>query len=86
MRIELTQGCICDSFEIDGQSVIEMSVDELKTAFSKMCDYIMQLPQENSYDLQNALHNLIETFAPCEHSEEACECCGDFIDTYILEI
>ena len=86
MKIELVQGCICDSFEIDGKPVIEMSVDELKTAFSKVYEYIMQLPQENSYDLQTALYNLVSTFAPCEHSEEPCDCCGDFIDTYTLEL
>lgn len=86
MKIELVQGCICDSFQIDGQPVYDMSVEELKTAFSKVSDYIMQLQQENSYDLQSALYNLVSTFSPCEHSEEPCECCGDFIDFYTLEL
>ena len=86
MKIELIQGCICDSFEIDGQPVYEMSVEELKNSLSKVYEYIMQLPQENRYDLQSALYSLVTTFAPCEHSEEACECCGDFIDTYTLEL
>lgn len=86
MEIELVQGCIADCFEIDGQPVYDMSAEELKIAFSKMCDYIMQMQHDTPYNLQNALYNLVETFAPCEHSEEACECCGDFIDTYTLEL
>ena len=86
MKIELVQDCIAGCFEIDGQSVCDMSVEELKIAFSKMCDYIMHMQHDTHYDLQNALYYLMEIFAPCEHSEEACECCGDFIDTYILEL
>lgn len=86
MKIELVQGCIADRFDIDGKPAYDMSVEELKIVFSKVCEYVMQLPQEQTYNLQNALYNLVETFAPCEHSEEACECCGDFIDTYTLEL
>lgn len=86
MKIELVQGCIADRFDIDDKPADAMSVEELKTAFSKVCEYILQLPQEQPFILMSTLYNLVETFAPCEHSEDACECCGDFIDTYTLEL
>jgi hypothetical protein len=86
MKIELVRGCIADRFDIDDKPAYAMSVEELKTAFSKVCEYILQLPQEQPYNLRDALYNLVETFAPFECSEDACECCGDFIETYTLEL
>lgn len=37
-------------------------------------------------DLQIAIRNLVELFGDCECSEDACECCGDFVETYTMEL
>ena len=87
MKIEIIQGCICDSFEIDGKPIHDCTIDELKDALTKSYDYVVRnADDERVSNLQIAIRNLVELFGDCECSDDACECCGDFIETYKLEI
>ena len=87
MNIELVQGCIADSFEIDGKPIHDCTIDELKDALTKATAYVVsKANDEHISDLKIAIHNLVELFGDCECSEDACECCGDYIDTYTMEI
>lgn len=87
MKIELTQGCICDGFYADDERIIDMSIEELKDIFTQLTDYVKGLPLEDKkFALYEAIYNIIELFAQHETSDEPCECCGDFIETYTLEI
>lgn len=87
MKIEIIQGCICDSFEIDGKPIHDCTIDELKDALTKSYDYVVRnADDERVSNLQIAIRNPVELFGDCECSDDACECCGDFIETYKLEI
>lgn len=87
MKIELVEGCIADSLDIDGKAIYEYSTEELKDVLTKATAYAVNKAEEGDiYNLQTAIRYLVEMFGNYKHSEDACECCGDFIDTYTMEI
>ena len=87
MKIEIIQGCICDSFEIDGKPINDCTIDELKDALTNATAYVVsKANDERISDLQIAIRDLVELFGDYECSEDACECCGDFVETYTMEI
>ena len=87
MKIEVTNGCMAYDFEIDGKSIHDCTIDELKDALTKATAYVVgKADDERISDLQIALRNLVELFGDCECDGIPCECCGDFVETYTLEI
>lgn len=52
MTIELTMGCICDAFEVDGMPMQAKSLEELKNIVDAQ---LKNVRQSNDY---NALYNL----------------------------
>jgi hypothetical protein len=38
MKVELVQGCVCDSFEVDGKSVTDFSTQEVKDLLKKQIE------------------------------------------------
>lgn len=87
MKIEIVEGCIGDSFEIDGKNILDCTLEELKDALDKVTKYALSIADESKmYALQEAIRTLTEDFGEYESPDEPCECCGDFIETYTLEI
>jgi hypothetical protein len=87
MKIEVVNGCMAYDFEIDGKSIHECTIDELKDALTKSTAYVVsKANDERISDLKTAIRNLVELFGDCECLEDACECCGDFVETYTIEI
>ena len=81
MKLEYTYGCICDSLSVDGVETIDMNIDDLKSVVHKLVDR-----EQDIAVLQDLFTSCMQSQAECESSDEPCECCGDFIDTYTLEI
>jgi hypothetical protein len=87
MKIEITNGCMAYDFEIDGKSIHDCTINELKDALTKANSYAVNKANDESVcDLQTAIRNLVELFGDCECDGIPCECCGDFIDTYTMEL
>lgn len=90
MKLELTEGCICDSFTADGKDIYSMSEKELKdilkTAVAKITT--TKYEDENKiYQLQNTLYEIVSRFYDeYECDNEPCECCGDFVETFKMEV
>lgn len=89
MKIELVQGCIADRLDVDGKPIMDMSEDELKDILIKVANNVAQKelqPYERLW-ITESVRVLVEYFSDTiECSERPCECCGDFIETYTLEI
>lgn len=89
MKIELVRGCIADRFDVDGKPMMDMSEDELKDILIRVVKKVVQKKLE-PYDrscIEESIRLLVEYFSDTlECSEEPCECCGDWIDTYTMEI
>lgn len=87
MKIEIVEGCIGDIFEVDGKNILDCTLEELKDALDKATKYALSIADESKmYALQEAIRTLTEDFGRYESPDEPCECCGDFIDTYTLEL
>ena len=81
MKIVLTQGCICDSLEINDKEEIELTDNERQEAMNKVCEWLKKHP--------HYLNHLLQHMVPWEGEYEdlgTCEQCGDTVDRYTLTI
>lgn len=81
MELEYTYGCICDSLTINDKETIDIPIDTIK-------DVIQELlySETDLAVIQDILISLITSQGTYECSDKPCECCGDYITTYTLEI
>lgn len=94
MKLELTEGCICNSFTdrftADGKDINSMSEKELKDILKAVVEKIINTKYEDEntvYYLQNTLKDIVSLFCDeCKSDDEPCECCGDFVETFKMEI
>jgi hypothetical protein len=90
MKLEIIEGCICDSFTADGKDINSMSEKELKDILKAVVAKITNIKYEDenkvSY-LQTILRDIVSLYYDeYEIDDEPCECCGDFIDTYTMTV
>lgn len=76
----MTRGCICDSLTVDDVEEINLDNDRRKEVIKKIFDNMK--PEDLNYLLQW----YIEEFGEYESDDEPCECCGDYVERYWLEI
>ena len=90
MKIEYTDGCICSGFYADDERMIDLSEEQIKDILKRVVDKVCNKPQMSEGQkiaLREAIRILVEDFPDqCECSDEPCECCGDFVYTYTMEI
>lgn len=89
MKIELVSGCINDSFTADGKEFNSMNEMELLIILLKVAN---KLSKKTDYsasqkaDLQSAIARLIEIAPDTYTVSDTCECCGDYTETWIMEV
>lgn len=93
MEIELTHGCNCEAFEADGNNVYKLPDELLLAMLSLMARKISfkwrecELEDWRRIELAKILSDMVEHFPDKEeHSNKPCECCGDYVETYTMEI
>ena len=94
MKFELIEGCMAWGFEADGKPVEHMSTQELKDAILKIADKISKIEVNTLQDTlefnnkaYRIVHEMVYNFYDdYECSSEPCECCGDWVETYKLEV
>lgn len=80
MKIELTSGCTLDSLQIDGKRFEDLSHREMRdTIFSLITEFTDE-------DLYNEIIRSIVYYKGEFKDGYKCEQCGDFVETYTLEI
>lgn len=82
----MTRGCVCDWLGIDGIKEIDMTNEQRLQYFYKICDRIPYLKDGDSSWFNQFLQWVVEEFGDYEVSEHQCECCGDYVETYTLEV
>lgn len=81
--MELTRGCMANSLTVDGTEEIYLSEDKRLEVKKQIGKWILK----SDISLNNLLVLLLEHFHDeYDCSDEPCECCGDFIETYKLDI
>lgn len=85
MKLELTEGCNCCAYEVDNKPVSILTTQELTDLLQKQFEYALK---EGGWDaLYRLSYHLAEEFYDTyECSDEPCECCGDYVETYTMEI
>lgn len=92
MKIKLTQGCICYAFTANDKPFTEMNDEQLIVLLSRMARTIAfkwrekELEDWRKFELIGLLRDLTENFPDTETHSQPCECCGDIIDDYTLEL
>lgn len=59
-----------------------MTLVKLKHLNNKICDFLKQHPEDLNYLLQD----IIPRYGEFDCDNKPCECCGDTVITYTLEI
>ena len=82
MKLEYISGCIADYLGIDDIREVDMTDEQRKYYNDKICDFLKQHPEDLNYLLQE----IIPRYGEFDCDNEPCECCGDTIISYTLEI
>lgn len=80
MKLQMTRGCICDSLTVDGKPEIELSELEKRHCKNLIFSYLGLM------DLNYLLQLVLENFGEYSATDKPCECCGDIIENFELEI
>ncbi len=83
MKIELTEGCIAWSLTIDGEEEINLTDEARIKVYQKIFEWLKDKPDQLNTILQRLVPYLAQNY---ETTDEPCECCGDYVDTYTWEI
>lgn len=90
MKLKITEGCICDSFTADGKDIDSLSEQELKDILKAAVAKITNTEYEDEkiiYCLQNTLYEIASRFYDeYECDGKPCECCGDYVETFKMEV
>lgn len=90
MKLELTEGCICDSFTADGKDINSMSGQELKDILKAVVAKITNTKYEDENKvshLQTILRDIVSLYYDeYDIDKEPCDCCGDWVDTYTMNV
>lgn len=80
MKLEYTDGCICDSLTVDGIETIDISINDFKKVLYQLIDRETDLGT-----LQSIMIKLMEQQGEYEDLGH-CSCCGDYITKYTLKL
>ena len=81
MKIEYSEGCTTTGVYIDGNPLVDLSIEEQKEVLLKVLAYL----KNPSYSIQEFLISAAEEEGEFEDLG-VCEECGDWITKYTLEI
>jgi hypothetical protein len=80
MKIELTAGCTVDSLQIDGKRFEDLSYKEMRDIIFSL---VTEFTDEELYN--DIIRNIVYSKGEFKDGY-TCEQCGDFVETYTLEI
>lgn len=90
MKLKIIKGCVCDRFTVDGKDIDSLNEKELKDILKAAVTKITTTKYEDEntvYYLQNILYEIVSRFYDeYESDDEPCECCGDFVETFKMEV
>lgn len=90
MELKIIEGCVCDRFTVDGKDIDSMSGQELKEILKAVVAKITNTKYEDEniiYCLINTLYEIVSRFYDeYESDDKPCECCGDFVETFKMDI
>lgn len=86
MKLQMISGCLADSLTADGKEEVDMTCDERHGVTISIMNWLLDHPEENERIVNQLMQLFIEEFGECTTSGKPCECCGDCIYQWDLEI
>lgn len=83
MHLKYTTGCTADSLTVDGKEEIDLTPEQRREAWQKLCHW---LARKDGEQLNELLQFILPQYGTYTGSDEPCECCGDWVTTYDLTI
>jgi len=80
MELKYIRGCVHDNILVDGVQEMNISDEERKIVLEKIAKSL------KPSDLNILLQEIIPIFGELESSDGPCESCGDYVDTYVLQV
>lgn len=80
MKLEYTEGCVCTSLTVDGVETVDMNINDLKKVICKLVER-----ETDVAELQDLWMSLMQSQGEYKDLGH-CECCGDWITNYTLEL
>lgn len=84
MKIELTTGCTLDSLFINGRQFEELEYSELRTLITILLDWYKDKDLYNDV-IKDIVRDIVYSKGEFKDGY-TCERCGDYVETYTLEI
>lgn len=82
MKLVYSYGCLANELSVNGISEIDLTDKQRK----KVINRIFQWYEKHPDALNGLLQYFIETHCDDYDCTEPCECCGDMVTTYKMEI
>lgn len=84
MKIQNVSGCTSFSLNVDGKEEIEMTSEERLKVIDNIYEWMKRHPDDI---LNGILLDLTEAFGEYKTiSQSPCECCGDYVEEYVLDL
>lgn len=80
MKLEYTEGCVCTSLTVDGVETVDMDINDFKKVICKLVER-----ETDVAELQDLWMSLMQSQGEYKDLGH-CECCGDWIMNYTLEL
>lgn len=82
MKLEMTTGCIADWLGADG--ILEVEMDDATRA--KVYNKIFEFLKTQNDGLNQLMQFTLKLYGEYSCDSEPCECCGDTIDKWTLDL
>ena len=82
MKIHNVSGCMAFSLNVDGKEEIDMTNEERMEVIDKIYEWMKRHPEL----LNNVLQDISSFGEYKVISDKSCECCGDIIDEFVLDL
>ena len=84
MKIDLVEGCVCDSLTIDGVEEINLTDEQRAKTIVELLDGLKKVIKPS--DLNCFLQHICMNYGDMKCSDEPCPQCGDYVYSYHVEI
>lgn len=80
MKVNWTRGCVTTCLSVDGKNYDDYTEQEKAELRQNVITWLSK--NEDKVPTEDLLELILEMAGEYECSDEPCECCGDFIDSY----
>ena len=82
MKLEMRRGCIADWLGADGMLEIDMDDATREKVYDKLIEFL----KSQNDGLNQLMQFTLETYGEYECDGKSCECCGDSVENWSLDL